>query len=236
MQAALIAQLEQQAAALSERVLHEMYEDPFWDARYGERGRKYTREDMLHHISHLNQALAAADHALFVKYARWLRSVPTSRGLCTLHLVDNFERLSRAIADRIADAEPACHALEAGIDGLGYHAGLAAELGALQAGLIDALARRAQDAATGAKSAQFHRREARKLVSYLADTLDSGRRDRFFEHRRWLDQYAREQGLPADYYLQLMAASVAELERSASGSAPLRAAVAELAAAPGTTP
>jgi hypothetical protein len=42
---------------LSRRAIEEMYRDPFWEDRFGARGRKFAAEDGEHHVVYLVQAL-----------------------------------------------------------------------------------------------------------------------------------------------------------------------------------
>src|SRR4028118_1776652 len=67
-----------------------MYTNPFWDARFGERGRRHALEDQRHHLEHLVLALNVDHPELLTEYAKWLQVVLTSRGMCTRHLADNF--------------------------------------------------------------------------------------------------------------------------------------------------
>ena len=94
---ALREALSAQARELSQHVLDRMYENPFWMQKYGERGRRFADEDSPFHLKYLDQALAANDLAVFQKYAKWLRSVLVSRGMCSEHLGENFSLLAEAI-------------------------------------------------------------------------------------------------------------------------------------------
>ena len=159
----LRAALREQARPLSQRVLDEMYENPFWMERYGERGRRYADEDSLHHISYLDQALAAGDAAVFEKYARWLRSVLVSRGMCSDHLGENFVRLAQAIEDAaLPDAPQARQILDKGDAALRYEEGEAGRLDAQR----DALREAVRQAARGAAMRED---DVRYLVSYFVD-------------------------------------------------------------------
>lgn len=108
----LIARIEAAANDLTDRVLGEMYKNPFWHRRFGERADKHGRQDGLFHIKYLKEALATDDANVMEQYARWLQALLTTRGMCTLHLDENFARLAAAIADSIADSEPAVRMLE----------------------------------------------------------------------------------------------------------------------------
>lgn len=161
--------LASRAVALSQGVLDRMYENPFWMERYGERGRRFANEDSLHHINYLDQALAAGDAGVFTRYARWLRSVLVSRGMCTEHLAENFRLLAEAIAaDGLPDGERAREILLEGQRSLAYDSGDAAVLEQVKPRLLDAV-RQAQDA-----SAPMREDDRRYLVSYLIDAAATG--------------------------------------------------------------
>lgn len=163
--------LSARAVALSQRVLDRMYENPFWMERYGERGRRFANEDSLHHIGYLDQALAAGDPAVFERYARWLRTVLVSRGMCSEHLAENFRLLAEAIAaDALPDAERAGEILRDGARSLNYEDGEAATLEAIKPRLIDAV--------RGAQPA-LRDDDCRYLVSYLIDAVATGERAPF---------------------------------------------------------
>ena len=55
----LVALLRTHAARLNARVLGEMYANPFWDDRYGARGRRFAQDDGASHVAHLVLALEA---------------------------------------------------------------------------------------------------------------------------------------------------------------------------------
>jgi hypothetical protein len=166
--------LAARAAALSQRVLDRMYENPFWMERYGERGRRFANEDSLHHVNYLDQALAAGDAAVFERYARWLRSVLVSRGMCTEHLAENFRLLAEAIADEgLPDHEQGTGVLRRGDNALQYDSGPAASLEEIRPRLLEAV-QAAQDA-----SRPMREDDCRYLVSYLIDATATGDRAAF---------------------------------------------------------
>jgi hypothetical protein len=84
--------------ALTVWVLDDMYENPFWRARFESRGRKHAEQDAQYHITYLATAIETGSPSVMARYAEWLRSILTSRGMCTRHLDENFERLSDAMA------------------------------------------------------------------------------------------------------------------------------------------
>jgi hypothetical protein len=194
----LILELEAQAAALTARVASEMYRDPFWSARFGERGRKFTEEDGRFHVSYLVQALVAQDPEVLARYGRWLRSVLTTRGMCTRHLVENFERLALAVRELSADAQPAVGYLRAAQAALHAELATARPLEAanerLTAGVCAWLA---SSGATREGDAIAEQRalpqQISSLISYLADALVLARAEHLVAHVRWLDSWLGQQ-------------------------------------------
>jgi hypothetical protein len=99
----LAAALLGSARPLAEAAFSPMLDNAFWLSRYGARGRKHSVEDGEFHIRYLAEALTSRDGGLLTRYAEWLRDVLVSRGMCTMHLVEHFEQLRRALRARFAD-------------------------------------------------------------------------------------------------------------------------------------
>ncbi|HEY1546302.1 MAG TPA: hypothetical protein VGG28_00710 [Kofleriaceae bacterium] len=162
--------LGEAAQRLTDRVFEEMWADPFWQARFGERGARHTKQDGTFHVQYLVQALAADDHRVFTTYARWLRDVLCSRGMCSRHLAENFTRLAAAIdAEGWPERGRAIAVLHAGAHTLNHTTG--------DAGAID-LARADVSRAIGSDSLL-----AEHVLSYLSDSLA-------FAQPTWLAGYA----------------------------------------------
>ncbi len=94
--------LRASAKQLAVRVIDTMYADPFWMSRFGDRGRERSEEDIAYHAEYLAQALEANDPGIMARYSVWLRSVLTSRGMCSRHLEESFERFEAALPAEIA--------------------------------------------------------------------------------------------------------------------------------------
>lgn len=172
MNQALVDRLLARGGQVSARVIEDMYRDEFWIARFGQRGRQHSSQDGDFHVTYLVQALVADDPGIFESYARWLQSVLTTRGMCTRHLAENFERLSRAIAAEVEDSGRASEILRAGVEALRYPAGPAREL---------------QDAAERlASRTNAEREDTLHLLSYAADAIALGRPELFASHAKWL--------------------------------------------------
>jgi hypothetical protein len=175
---ALADRLLAAADELTDQVLAEMYSDPFWYARFGQpRASRHGRQDGQHHIAHLVEALRAGDAVVIERYARWLQQVLTTRGMCTRHLAENFDRLGRAIADR--GWPDGARAVEL----------LAAATAALRYG--DGPARALQDRADAIAGGDA---ELATLASYLADAVALATPAVFGAHVAWYAGFLEQQG------------------------------------------
>lgn len=204
---ALSERLQAMASRLGERATREMYEDPFWQARFGSRGREMAEKDSQFHLAYLVQALAAEDPSVFESYARWLQTLLVSRGMCSRHIAESFERLARAIEDDVNDAGPALDVLRAGQRALVYPTGPARELQACAEPLaeraLEALASRqpswfsmastrpsmaAFESVAQAEQARF-KRDVLDQIAYLADAMHAGRSELFANHVVWMQSF-----------------------------------------------
>lgn len=117
----LCERLDRAGDRLTERVLAEMYQNPFWLERFGQRAHIHGRKDGRFHIDYLVQALGSDDPTIIENYARWLQQVLTTRGMCTRHLADNFDLLGGAIAaERWPDGDAAVRMLATATAALRY--------------------------------------------------------------------------------------------------------------------
>ena len=181
-----------------------MYANPFWDARFGDRGRRHALEDQRHHLEHLVLALNVDHPELLTEYATWLQVVLTSRGMCTRHLADNFIVLGELMGlSGGSGVHPARDYLEMAVEALIYRAG---PEGALHAA-ADTLADRAITIVCGTQNTTPSAMDAVQAqcqddlsyhLSYLADALALGRPDLFAAHIRWTDGFFTTLGRPWD--------------------------------------
>jgi hypothetical protein len=171
----LIEALRGRTQELAWRSIDEMYrDDPFWMDRFGERGRKLAREDGVHHVEYLIQALRVESKAVLTDYARWLQSVLVVRGMCSEQLRENFERLARIVRDAgLPAADLAGEYLRAAEDALTYAEGPGREVQDAASGLLESVPPASQ-------------RAARTLASYLADAAQANDASLFGKHVAWL--------------------------------------------------
>jgi hypothetical protein len=192
---------------IAESALAEMYEDPFWRERFGDRGRHHAGRDGDYHIQYLVEAISANEPQIFVKYARWLREVLVTRGMCSRHLAENFERIAHGIGQEAwPDRERAVAILEAGARALAYEEG---------------------DAAAIDRARETAAEELHHLLSYLADAMALHRPELFAQHVAFLGGYCRRHSIPLREHLvalsriakQVSTAAARCVEEAANGLA-----------------
>ena len=203
----LAERIQAKAGELSRRAIAEMYQNPFWQERFGAYGREMSDKDSQFHVSYLVQGLVASEPAVLTNYARWLQTLLVSRGMCSRHIDENFERLARAIGETIPDCQPAKELLGAARAALIYAGGPARELmlGAetLAERVVDALWARQPawfsaassypslamfESIHDAERARF-KADALEYISYLADALHAERPELFVEHAAWMHAF-----------------------------------------------
>lgn len=191
---ALAERLDDAADRLTARVLGEMYRDAFWYERFGERADRHGKQDGRFHIDYLIQTLHADDSAIMENYARWLQQVLTSRGMCTRHLAENFERLAAAIRDEgWPDGDAAVAMLDAACAALRYPLGAAKDiqqaipqLAAAALAILDAGPSARPSAGPSAEPSAGPADELARLADYAADAVALGQPAVFAAHAVWL--------------------------------------------------
>lgn len=153
---------------LSARVVDEMYQDdPFWSARFGPRGKHHASQDGDFHALYLAQALHMRSPPVMVRYARWLRDVLVTRGMCSWHLEENFARLRVVVLGTdLTYAKEVAALLEEAMRALHRESGPAAD--------VERLAGELEPAARG-----------RVLTSYVADALATGQTASLTGYVQW---------------------------------------------------
>lgn len=96
-------EVKSRIAADTAKSIYEAYPN-LWE-RFGERGFLRTEEDNMHHLDHLETAFELEDQQVFIDYSKWLETVLTSRNVETALIVDNFERLIKALPGNVAANE-----------------------------------------------------------------------------------------------------------------------------------
>lgn len=215
MNESLAAAIQEHGFAISARVLADMYRDPFWLERFGARGQKHAEEDSRYHVSYLVQALVAGDPEVLGAYARWLRTLLVSRGMCTRHLDENLERLGRALEAAIEGASLAAEYLNQARASLSYPGGAARELEAAAPRLADEAVddlpepERCGPSAWGEAGRAARREHLAHYFSYLTDAAACNEPGLFGEYVGFLlDAAARAGRSPDPVYADLAVLAV----------------------------
>jgi hypothetical protein len=197
MTAALVTAIEANAEALTARVLAEMYKNPFWLERYGERAQTHGRQDGLFHIKYLAEALRANDASPLEAYARWLQQLLTARGMCTRHIDENFARLATAISMTVPGSQRAVAMLEAARRALHYKVAPARDLQTH----APALAKRAAAELATLRPAQADRTEddLATFLSYAADAAALAKPAVLTDYAAWMAGFCERRGIPRAY-------------------------------------
>lgn len=223
----LTAALTAHTDELATRVVDEMYRNPFWQERFGDRGRQFAEQDGRYHLSYLVQALDQTSPETLTSYARWLQEVLTARGMCTRHLDDNFARLATAIAEAgLPDPEPAREYLDLARAALRYPDGPARDVQLATTVLADAVVARLYPRDTPA--AGRCRDDLGYHLAYLADALALGQPHIFVDYVVWIEAFLTRHGVPVaelDAALAALAETLVVLpEESRAAAQPLLAA------------
>lgn len=218
--AELVAQLEAAADRLTDRVLAEMYVDPFWRERFGARADKHGRQDGRFHVQYLQQALTSDDPEVLENYARWLQQVLTTRGMCTRHLAENFDRLALAIAhEHWPEGQVAIDLLARATAALTYADGDAREVQLRAGSIAEATAAALDPPGSGAIAPDRARLldELATLISYFADALALASPQRFADHVAWLSGWLERRNVPRGQLVDRLKALRATIERELPG-------------------
>lgn len=82
----ICAALESKRNTLVDLVVLQLWANPFWEDRYGERGKRYFYDDAQHHVQALITAIQLDLPDALPQHYAWLREVLVHRGMCTRHL------------------------------------------------------------------------------------------------------------------------------------------------------
>ena len=240
---ALLELISTEGPKLSQRVLERQYLDPFWNERFGERGRGHADEDSDFHLKYLRRAIAANDPAVMVRYAQWLREVLATRGMCTRHLAENFHLLAAEIeAQRWEQGGQAVAYLRVAETALEYPSGAARALQQGEASLASEIERRFRESHPEApprlarKTSDF-RDDIANLLSYVADALAFGSPTTLAAHAGWLQEHLVRHGLgpgQLDALLETFEEVLAKRVETSEGAAFVGAARAGLVDAMGS--
>lgn len=195
----LAAELQSRSEKLNEAVLQKLYENPFWHSRFGTRGRTHSKQDGNFHFQYLCEALHSNDVRVLTRYAQWLQRVLTTRGMCTLHLSENFERLADVIRDeQLSDSTTAIDYLQSAVAALFDAGPVHRWWGSATLRVVTAAQRmlRSQFGALwGTRPIDRHHGLAHHLC-FAVDAVALGRPEIFAAYRSWVMPFLASNGVP----------------------------------------
>ncbi|MDQ2999373.1 MAG: hypothetical protein M3R61_20255 [Chloroflexota bacterium] len=215
----ICAAIEAVRDRLVDAVLANMYPNPFWDDRYGARGRALCQEDNHHHLNYLIAAIRTHSPDSMAAYYKWLQILLVSRGMCTYHIRQNMERMEDHLRALLPAAWPAIKPYhQAGYAGLAYAQPACQALAAHAAQIAEATT--AQMYATnpfweqqfGPRGRALCREDNLYHLAYLQDAVGVNAPDRFGSYLDWLTGFLGRRGLAADHLhadLQILADELA---------------------------
>ncbi|RKH51162.1 hypothetical protein [Corallococcus llansteffanensis] len=205
-------EVEARTAALASASVQALYADPFWEARYGaQRARRFGDEDAVFHLRYLVQALDSQRPALLEEYARWLRTLLFTRGMCTLHLDQHFEGLAHALQAEGFGPDTLPHIyVQSAREALRHVGGPAQRLEAATPALVQDVVRRVGGELTPENRLRLEQ-ETRLHLSYLADALALDRADLWEAHLHWYVGFWPRRGLEPLTFPHLLGALKAAL-------------------------
>jgi hypothetical protein len=215
----LADKLRERSKEIAARVTDAMYQNPFWNERFGERGRRRAEEDAGYHVEYLAQALTARDAEVMRRYARWLQSVLTTRGMCTRHLDESFERVRAAVAVVVPQAQAASDYMFVARQALLYPAASGRELQLASARLAVAVADELHhrhpewSARWGERGAAQCLDDIGYHLSYLADALALARSAELESYLVFIDGFLARRGVGGEHLRQTVQAIAEHVTR-----------------------
>ena len=179
-----------QRTVLAEMVVAEMYRNPFWQARYGDRGKIRALEDAGLNLDNLAAVLRLGIVAELGYHYRWLRDVLVVRGMCSRHVQETMGAICLALTAALpADqADTGCAWLRVAEGTLLYDHPFAQALAPREAAVIlGALQRLAVPGRAGSPNSDSREgQDLRYHLSYLTDALALDRPDLFTSYAAWV--------------------------------------------------
>jgi hypothetical protein len=188
----LSARVERVQVEVMESVIEEMYRNPFWQQRYGQRGEKQSNKDAAYNLKYLCSAIRMDTTSALEQYYRWLRGALVFRGMCTLHLAQTLDCTARHLTRLLPEDWPEIEPYHvAGCQGLTYQQPTAHALNAHADEIAEtATARMFDPPHTGDPAHETARRACLRdnlyHLAYLADAFEVNKPELFREYLAWV--------------------------------------------------
>ncbi|AKI99267.1 hypothetical protein ATI61_106642 [Archangium gephyra] len=199
----LAREVERRMQRLAEASVSELYDDPFWFARYGEeRARRFGGEDAVFHVRYLVQALEAQDAGVMERYARWLQGLLVPRGMSSRHIATHFQGLYNALVrEGLTQPPEALEYVRAAETALEWPEGPARAVHLALPRLVpQTLGELATREGTLTRGQEIRLGDELLLqLSYLMDSLGARRPGLFVEHVQWYAGFWPRRDLRCSY-------------------------------------
>jgi len=93
--------LEEKRLTLVETTVTQLWANPFWQDRFGERGKRYFYEDSNYHIDTLITVIHMDSPQFLTQHYAWLRGVLVHRGMCSRHLLQTLTVFDEQVAAQL---------------------------------------------------------------------------------------------------------------------------------------
>jgi hypothetical protein len=93
--------LEEKRLSLVETAVTKLWANPFWQDRFGERGKRYFYEDSNYHIDALITVIQLDLPQFLTEHYTWLRGVLVHRGMCSRHLLQTLSTFDEQLAAQL---------------------------------------------------------------------------------------------------------------------------------------
>ena len=199
----IISAIERVRSLIVERLVDQMYMDPFWEERYGNLGKIHARQDVNYHLDNLVTAIRAEMLSSPVSYYHYLQNILVHRGISTRHIYQSLDLLKilleEALPDEWIEIEPY---LEAGYQGLAYENPACQALTEIEQQIAQAATNQLTPPDEGFSSLndwkQARFQEMLIHLSYLQDAVEKELPQIFEDHTRWSLSYYPTQSVASE--------------------------------------
>jgi hypothetical protein len=196
----IISAIEQVRSSIAERLVDQMYADPFWEERYGKLGKMHAHQDVNYHLDNLVTAIRMEMLSSPVNYYDYLQNVLVHRGICTRHIHHTLSQLKALLKEVLPDEWPEIEPyLDAGYEGLAYKHPACQNLSDKEERIANAVANQLTPPEGSISSLdewrQARYREILLHLSYLQDSVEKESAQIFDEHASWSLSFYPAQGV-----------------------------------------
>lgn len=219
----MVKAIEYTRPQIVDGLVQEMYQDPFWEARYGERGRIHSVQDTHYHLNKLIDAISLDLPDVFTQYYHWVQGLLVYRGMSTLHLQETLDSLANQLSIHVREYWPQIQVyLKAGYEGIVYTNSDCQALVEKSMEIAQAATRRLLDPGNvhilpASRSEADWLRDNRFFLSYLADAVWVEKEELFGNQINWVKGFLAPFGITEKILQQDMRLLAEETRRALPG-------------------